>query len=170
MASFGQTIEVPDVVFRPVAVTDYDEIKRLHEELFPVKYADNFYTDVCNGKGLHGVSIFSNIAVSTQTGEMVGFIIGQFVPTHKCEDTDLFSFTINSTQPDCVCYILTLGLIDRYRRSGLGTKLVQSCQSYAEANSRCGALYLHVIHYNENAIRFYKRINLICCGSYLSST
>lgn len=137
--------EFSNINFRTIGVDDYDEIKRLHEEFFPVRYADSFYHDICVGKGLHGVSIFSNIAVCPQTGEMIGFIIGQFVPTYKCEDTDLFSSTLNTSQPDCVCYILTLGLVERYRRSGLGTRLVQSCYDYAERNSRCGAVRTHLL-------------------------
>jgi len=56
-----------------------------------------------------------------------------------------------------VCYILTLGLVTSYRRSGLGSQLLEHCVNHARANPNCGAVYLHVIHNNPAAIAFYKR-------------
>ena len=60
-----------------------------------------------------------------------------------------------------LCYILTLGLTAAYRRSGLGSLLLERCVSYAQSYKSCGAVYLHVIHNNPSAIAFYKRNSFI---------
>lgn len=56
-------------------------------------------------------------------------------------------------------YILTLGVADEYRRRGLAAALVDDARRHALDTRSCGALYLHVIHYNTAAIRFYERLN-----------
>lgn len=45
--SLSDTVE-----FRSVIEEDFAQIKKLHEDLFPVRYSDNFYSDVCSsGQG-----------------------------------------------------------------------------------------------------------------------
>lgn len=124
------------VTFREIQSTDFQVIKELHEELFPVKYSDVFYENTCNGKGVGGGKLYSSLAVVS--GQVVGFLLAQMVlyPS-KCEDKDLFS---HDKQPKYVCYILTLGLTKEYRRSGLGTALIRQCEEYASLNWDCGAV------------------------------
>lgn len=53
-------------------------------------------------------------------------------------------------------YIMTIGVVDECRRLGLGTKLIE--RTIAVLNCKwplCEVLYLHVVSYNESAIRFY---------------
>ena len=57
-------------------------------------------------------------------------------------------------------YILTLGVVDEYRRKGLGKHLVNElikCMSVEEDEVR--AVYLHVVTYNESAIKLYESLN-----------
>jgi len=49
--------------FRPLQHDDRDQIKALHEELFPVKYSEEFYNNVVKNKSLGGSPIYSRIAV-----------------------------------------------------------------------------------------------------------
>ena len=56
------------------------------------------------------------------------------------------------------CYIMTIGVIDECRRYGLGTKLLLATnQTLIDFWPNCVVLYLHVIDYNQAAIRFYER-------------
>lgn len=48
-----------DLVYRPVTEDDFAQLKCLHEEFFPVRYSDNFYKDVCAGRGLNGGQLFT---------------------------------------------------------------------------------------------------------------
>lgn len=145
---------LPKPYFRPIQESDYQQIKALHEEFFPVRYSDSFFLDVCKGKGLHDGPLFSRIAVNSYTHEIVGFVLAQILPyPDRCDDSDLFAIGQN---PKNVCYILTLGMRPAYRRFGIATLLMENCMDYAK-NNNCGAVYLHVINYNKTALNFYER-------------
>lgn len=139
--------------FRKIGTDDFEQIKRLHEELFPVKYSDTFFRNICTGS-LQGGELFSSIAVDISTNLIIGFILAQILTRDRCEDKDLY---VSSNPEDKVCYILTIGLKEAYRKSGLGSTLVQQCVHYSEQIQDCGAVYLHVIDYNVAAIRLYQR-------------
>ena len=134
--------ERPNIVFRSIQEDDFQQIKDLHEEFFPVKYADSFYINICQGKGPNGAKIFSSIALVA--GEIIGFVLAQlFRYPLDCEDRDLFAPNCNPTR---VCYILTLGLKDQYRRSGLGSTFIKQCEEYASTNPLCGAVRFSFSH------------------------
>jgi ribosomal protein S18 acetylase RimI-like enzyme len=66
------------------------------------------------------------------------------IPGYPYKHTELF-------------YIMTLGTVTEYRHLGLASTLVRKCISdVVEPNTECGTLYLHVITFNEAAIRFYE--------------
>lgn len=151
----GSTSEL--VFYRPICENDKKELKELHEELFPIRYLDTFYDDAVKSKGLHGRDLFTSIAiVNDENGneKLVGFILAQLITTNRCEDTGMFE----GNEPQDVCYILTIGLRKSYRRGGHGRRLVEKCVEYASNSPTCGAVYLHVIHYNKSAVQFYEKI------------
>lgn len=125
------------VVYRSVLTDDFHEIKRLHEAFFPVQYSDQFYVDACNGKGMRGGSLYSTVAV--HQSRIVGFALAQLLPyPEQTEDRDLFpnyQFT-----PTYACYILTLGIVDEFRRLGLGSALIHNCEGHARSFEDCGAV------------------------------
>ena len=170
--------------FRSIDPTDHDVIKALHEECFPVKYSDRFFRDACMGKGFRGGDLYTCLCVEQATQRVVGFIFAQIQTETEAEDKGLLGARSpgNLLMPTSggggggqqqqqqqqnsasspsgaryVCYILTLGLVTAYRRSGLGSQLLEHCVNHARANPNCGAVYLHVIHNNPAAIAFYKR-------------
>ena len=138
--------------FRSIARDDYEQVKKLHEEFFPVRYSDKFFKEICTGK-LRGGDLFSSMAIDSRTTSVIGFVLAQIVSASTLEDKDLFA---QKTTDDKVCYILTIGLKETYRKSGLGSNLVRQCIHYSERFTACGAVYLHVIHYNTAAIRLYR--------------
>ncbi len=53
---------------------------------------------------------------------------------------------------------MTLGVVDECRRLGIGTKLIdETIRILNQEWKACQVLYLHVVTYNETAIRFYQR-------------
>ena len=57
---------------------------------------------------------------------------------------------------------MTLGVVDECRRLGLGTKLLEKTIILVnKLYPICEAIYLHVVDYNEAAIKFYKRNNFV---------
>ena len=69
--------------------------------------------------------------------------------------------------PDCTThpkmfYIMTLGTTREFRRSGLGSVLVNKVVNMIQMKEvDCGALYLHVITYNKGAIRLYEKLGFM---------
>jgi ribosomal protein S18 acetylase RimI-like enzyme len=98
--------ESPNIKFRAIRKDDFQCIKRLHEEFFPVKYSDEFYRDACIGIGVNDSPLYTCLAVketvnsvglsSSSEGksrkgvdEIVGFIFAQFIPYERSEDKDI---------------------------------------------------------------------------------
>ena len=148
-----------DIIFRSVERDDVQELKALHMECFPIQYDDIFFENICNGKGFKNASLYTQVAVELESSRIVGCILGQFTETSKCEDNGFF-LELKSPAGE-VFYILTLGLREEYRRSGLGTALLLESLSHAKQNTNCGAVYLHVIHYNQAAMKFYEKNGFI---------
>lgn len=148
-----------DIIFRGVERDDVQELKDLHMECFPIQYDDIFFENICNGKGFKNASLYTQVAVELESSTIVGCILGQFSKSTKCEDNGFFSELKNQAKD--VFYVLTLGLRNEYRRSGLGTALLLESLNYAKKNNDCGAVYLHVIHYNKAAMKFYEKNGFI---------
>ena len=55
-----------------------------------------------------------------------------------------------------VAYILSLGVVEEKRRSGIGSLLLQRLQQHLSQDSGCKALFLHVLSSNRDAIQFYE--------------
>lgn len=125
-----------DLTFRPVSVVDHDQLKAIHDDLFPVKYSDRFFTEAVNGRGLKGGQLYTLIAL--RADKIVGFIMAQFLECRTSDDTvDLFE---SGEEPQEVFYILTLGLTRDHRRCGLGSELVHRAVEHARLNKNCGAV------------------------------
>jgi ribosomal protein S18 acetylase RimI-like enzyme len=130
-------MDLLNVKFREIIDDDFDVLKSLHEEFFPVRYADSFYKEVCEHRGVNGGTLFTRVALSASNNEVIGFVIAQLFPMNECDDKDLFTFGYEAKS---VCYILTLGLKKDYRRIGLGSKLISFCIDYSCSNPYCGAV------------------------------
>ena len=122
--------------FRTVLPSDYDEIRAMHRSLFPLQYSDEFLRKACEGIGLSGGVLYSSVVtVPGDKNRIVGFIFCQLIQRAMCEERDALDQHSHSPQ---TCYILTLGLMPPYRRSGLGQRLLSQCKEYASACEDCG--------------------------------
>ncbi len=152
-----------ELVFGALGPGDFEELKALHERLLPVRYADKFYEEACSGYGLRKAPLYSVIV--RKGGEMVGFLLAQFMNAGECEDRDLI-VTKNDQSVDesdyDVMYILTLGCKPELQRTGMATAMLRLCIEHGKANPQCGAIYLHVIHDNDAAIKFYSKNGFSC--------
>ena len=128
---------------KPFLPSDIDEVRSLHDELFPVSYSDKFYTDLAVGIGPRNHSVYSLIAVQrgNDTKKVIaGFLFAQFEDMPSCEDGDILF--PHDEKPKQMMYILTLGVRREYRRSGLGSKLLDVCIERTIRESACGGVIL----------------------------
>lgn len=96
-----------------------------------------------------------------QQQKIVGCIVGSFNSIERL-DTSLSSLLIQNTlcHPR-IFYIMTLGTAIEHRNLGIGAALVQRAVHHAEQDEKCGAVYLHVITYNQAAISFYEKLDFV---------
>ena len=58
------------------------------------------------------------------------------------------------------CYIMTLGVLDECRKLGIGSLLLERTYKEIAYNfNECEIIYLHVVDYNQAAIKFYQKKN-----------
>jgi ribosomal protein S18 acetylase RimI-like enzyme len=145
MASPMEVDGQASITFTEIEPLHRDKLVEMHEELFPVNYSNNFYTNAVQKIGIRGGHLFSSIAFQKRNGVdiMVGFVMAQFIPCGECDERfDLFDA---GGEPPLVFYILTLGIEKAMRRTGLGTELLRQCVEHASFNSSCGAVSLFVL-------------------------
>jgi len=155
----AEAAPLPELAFRGLVAEDHAAIRRLHEAWFPVRYSAGFYDAVVRGQMVGtGEAIFHLVAEDAHSGEMVGLVTAQLTEARRCGDA-LFEPSHRFYAAECerVVYVLTLGTVAKYRRRGLGAELLRRCLARAEAEPRCGCVYLHVITHNHAAIAFYER-------------
>ncbi|GAB6025837.1 N-alpha-acetyltransferase 60 [Chamberlinius hualienensis] len=133
---------------------DVDEVKKLCSEWFPVEYPDQWYRDITSSPRFYSLaSIFNH--------HIIGLIVVEIKPKSKCDTEDqgiLSSVFPCNTQ---VAYILSLGIVEDYRRNGIASLLLENLIAHLTSveGRPCKALYLHVLASNTAAINFYKHRN-----------
>mmetsp|Transcript_11865 Transcript_11865/g.32038 ORF Transcript_11865/g.32038 Transcript_11865/m.32038 type:complete len:381 (-) Transcript_11865:175-1317(-) len=74
-----------------------------------------------------------------------------------------------STPAGCLAYILTLGVVDGFRRRGLARELLRRMVEHVERNIlQVQAVYLHVVTYNGAAIKLYESMNFCRIAQFSS--
>lgn len=149
----------PDLYFRNILPSDRKVIEELHEEWFPVKYEEEFYNELVYGRMCHsGDPLYTCLAIHKTTETIVGCLVGCFMKTTNLSKKTQELLVSEREHFSFLFYIMTLGTIEKYRRTGLGTLLIRRCTEMVEKERRCGGLYLHVITYNNSAINFYHKL------------
>eukprot|EP00924_Labyrinthula_sp_SR-Ha-C_P012359 snap_masked-scaffold_10-processed-gene-4.20-mRNA-1 protein AED:0.26 eAED:1.00 QI:0/-1/0/1/-1/1/1/0/256 len=141
--------------FRPIETKNMQEtleVKQINEDSFPVSYDDNYYYEVSEGLRKFN-PLYTNLCIYQNT--IVAAITYQF--TDFEEDVLLDAMSDNDGKEQC-CYILTIAIKEKFRRFGIGKELIKQCLAHAKSNTRCKAIYLHVITYNAAAIKFYENL------------
>lgn len=155
-----------DLVFRPLRTEDLEQLKLLHKEWFPLNYDDAFFDSSVKG------NVYSLAAcIPDDLDCMLGLIT---VSTHCHHHSSDISRVLNGSC-DTLCrdgtpvaYILTLGVVDEFRRRGLARKLIQeTIQDLTKNNPSVHVLTLHVVTYNEAAIELYKSLGFIEATRYV---
>ena len=105
----------------------------------------------------HGDEEFS-AGTSATRGEIVSCMVGSFVPFSRLSRHMRSMLLPDPSQYKHMFYIMTLGTTTDHRKVGLGSAMVEWVESLVKRDPTCGGVYLHVITYNEAAIRFYERL------------
>ncbi|EPB85411.1 hypothetical protein HMPREF1544_07782 [Mucor circinelloides 1006PhL] len=114
------------------------DLADLHARVFPIAYGQKFYNEVLNAGELAKMVYYDN--------EYAGAICCRKEPSKYA------NFTAR-------VYMMTLGVLKKYRNLGLGTILIEHIVETLRRQSDpiVTSIYLHVQTVNEAAIRFYTR-------------
>ncbi|KAI9483607.1 MAG: acyl-CoA N-acyltransferase [Benjaminiella poitrasii] len=119
-----------------ITYNNLGQVRVLHKVLFPVHYNDNFYTDLL------------------EVGEFAKLVYYNDV----CVGTVCCRKEVDESNPEKTkIYLMTLGVLEPYRRLGLGTQLVQHILEQAKLSKDISKVYLHVQTSNTIATDFYKK-------------
>lgn len=128
---------------RKMTVDDIDECLDVHHLLFPVKYSKNEITEYCNQE-------FLSLLLTTNDEEGQEKIIG--VSTTRRFWTSKFSY-------DRTSYLATFGILENYRKKGLGSYLLGVTLKIIGSYYCCSRFSLHMLRKNE-LLHFYEKAGL----------
>jgi len=157
------------VLIRSLAPQDYGALKHLHDKIFPIDYDASFFERATTQNGIAGwAAVAPQRASQTErlpdamdvfvgNEQLVGFVTGRMFDTREIPAADRRLLGFGSDHVDGkVVYILTLGVVPRFRHKGIAATLLKCLEEHARLHG-CMAMYLHVISYNEAARQFYAR-------------
>jgi len=124
---------------------------KLHHEWFPLNYDNEFYESAVTGKVISWAALDESKPAGKQ---IIGIITGNITNDYLCHDKDLLSYSFWTQR---IMYIMTLGVVKKYRKVGIGKLLITRLELYA-LQRNCSCIYLHVANYNTEAIKFYEKI------------
>ncbi|UJR15407.1 hypothetical protein I4U23_002354 [Adineta vaga] len=122
------TIELGDITQH-----NLKQLKVLNRDVFPVAYNEKFYKDLLGAGELCKLAYCNDIVVGA-----------------VCCRIDLLE---NRRR----LYIMTLGVLAKYRELGLGTLMLEHVFKICEREGNIDSIYLHVQINNETALSFYKK-------------
>ncbi|ETK94703.1 hypothetical protein F441_02353 [Phytophthora nicotianae CJ01A1] len=125
-----------DVVFKSVDKNNVQRLRELNLQLFPVRYNLAFYKEVVS-------SPLGYAQLACVGGYAVGAICCRREPVKDGPDG------LERT------YIMTLGVLESYRRAKIGSRLLEGVIAQSVRDSVV-QIYLHVQTNNTPALRFYR--------------
>ena len=173
----GITINPENIIYKPLSKNNLEEVKNLHKEWFPIEYDDEFFEEILNDKGKNYFTIgaFYNIPYKDDSNKEIilglafceyEYIIDRFnkyVNSKVIDDIykdlsncEQFTQFLRCQFYKCI-YVMTIGVLDELRQMHIGTNLLNYIYNIALDIENCIGVYLHVICYNEIAIKFYKK-------------
>eukprot|EP01129_Flabellula_baltica_P004918 TRINITY_DN1746_c0_g1_i2.p1 TRINITY_DN1746_c0_g1~~TRINITY_DN1746_c0_g1_i2.p1 ORF type:complete len:217 (+),score=20.27 TRINITY_DN1746_c0_g1_i2:918-1568(+) len=110
-----------------------DQVKTLHDHLFPIKYADSFYRSLISDE------LYEVVVGVDEGDEVVSVATGRMQ----------FAF-----KQSPAAYVSTFGVRESYRRCGLGVEILKRLVVQLWRRD-CLMIYLHVQASNVAAVNFY---------------
>ena len=173
----GLKINQEKIIYKPLSKNNFLEVKNLHKEWFPIDYDDNFFSEVLNNNGnkYFTIGAFYNINKDNINKEIIlGLAFCQYEYVidrlHTFINSKIFDEIYNNLSiydefksclkcqfQKCI-YIMTIGVLDEFRKMNIGSNLLNYIYNNALEIDGCIGVYLHVIYYNEAAIKFYQKI------------
>lgn len=123
------------ITFGPINRNNFNQLKQLNNMTLPVRYLDGFYLRIVHNLRFGRFAYFNDI--------IVGSISWKY---DDCEG-------VKSV------YLMTISVLDEYRRYGIGSKLLKEVIRIHKNVKELSCINLHVQISNKVALKFYERHN-----------
>jgi len=182
----GKKLDINKIYYKPLGPNDYEEVKNLHKEWFPVAYPEQLFSDsLLYNQGafltqgafyfleeekkevILGLIISRWEYVNKYFFDMVGNnknILNEINNEINYEDEAIL-FLSKQKYYSCI-YIASLGVIDECRNMKIGTNLLKDLMNYVIYFPFCTGIYLNVITDNFSGKKFYEKNGLKCCYTF----
>lgn len=124
-----------DITFGPINRNNYNNLKQLNNMTLPVRYQDGFYIRIYHGVRFGRFAYYNDI------------IVGAISWKYDTYDG------VNSI------YLMTISVLDEYRRYNIGSKLLQEMIRIHRDVKEVAYVNLHVQISNTVALKFYEKNN-----------
>ena len=165
----------PDkIIYKPLTDSHLSEIKNLHKEWFPIDYDDNYFKKIFTNKYGSYFTLGAFYSFENNNKEIIiGMALCEYRPVNEyfikhtsreaikeiCYNIDFneeVSSYLKCQEYNCV-YIMTIGVLDEYRKLHIGSNLVKIIFEQALLDNLCIGVYLDVVCYNKTAMIFYEK-------------
>jgi histone acetyltransferase MCC1 len=166
-------IDPTKITYRELTYSDMEEIKLLHKEWFPVEYTDDYFEAIFNPekRRKNYITIAATYLIEDQE-YILGAVISEINSKSEFlnQTPQKFLEKIHTSFYDEIslfppeyefAYIMVIGVIDECRRMKLGSLLLNKILEIFLSRKNCLCVYLHVIKYNQTAIKFYEKNGFI---------
>eukprot|EP00825_Cyclidium_porcatum_P029961 TRINITY_DN31863_c0_g1_i3.p1 TRINITY_DN31863_c0_g1~~TRINITY_DN31863_c0_g1_i3.p1 ORF type:complete len:254 (+),score=35.68 TRINITY_DN31863_c0_g1_i3:86-847(+) len=135
-----------------VQAEDIEQLKLLHKEWFPINYDNAFFNSLLAG------AVYSVIVELYIPKYNKKFIVG-FASYNYKEVNHKYQrlFLRNLLAEEMSVYILTIGVINEFRKFGIGTQIINELKIIAQNNKNIKYIYLHMVTYNKAGTKFYQK-------------
>ena len=145
--------------YRGLVEADVRSVQKLYEDSFPLRYGQVFYKELGQGK-YEGRELLSLVSTTQEEDSEKEVVVASISSTLNDYTKDKYGQLIVRYSPgekQSCCYVMTLAVTRKFRRSGVATELLRRTIAEAEKRPDCKVIYLHVITYNTGAMEFYKK-------------
>ena len=178
-----KNLERSKIMYHPLLKEDLEEIKKLHQEWFPVKYEDKWFDGIFINEGRRYFHVGAFYKVETEKNKFKEIILGLAIGEWRYID-DYFVYMCGNKITDTICnnidtiaeikanytcdkyhcvYILTIGVLDECRKFNIGTCMLNCIFNYVLYDELCLCAYLNIIPCNESGKKFYEKNGFTVC-------
>jgi ribosomal protein S18 acetylase RimI-like enzyme len=167
-SNFTPNLEM--IYFEELNESHLQEILILHREWFPVKYTRDYIMQFLDKEENEKFAIGCFINLNN-IPYLIGSILCNMYHENKFHKFAPDTFTCRNCIsrlffPYKFGYISTLGVINEFRRLGVAKLLIDKALEKMKLIKNCTGVFLHVIEYNQSAIKFYNNIGFYLAEKY----
>lgn len=141
-----------DIKLRNLYPQDIPELKEVCSQWFPIEYPNFWYQDITSNKKFCSL-------VATHQNRIIGLIVADVKLKLSMDVEDRYILARKFPEATQLTYILSLGVLKEYRRLGIASLLLDTLIHHLNIQTKCKAVYLHVLSSNAGAIKFYEKRN-----------